>query len=452
MIIMEGLPTEYDVIVIGTGMVESILAAAFARCGKSVLHLDTQTVTTNTEEVAEEPKKSVVTADDLLKQSRKYNIDLAPKLYYSTGGIIDLLIQSNVGKYCEFKLVSRLLREKNEQLETVPCSRADVFNTNEINLMEKRLLMKVLTLCLNYDKKKDELKDELETPFIDFLKKQKLDDNLSRLILTSIAIVDNQATTTECQRNLLFTSFFNYQGLVGAKRFLNSIGRYGNSPFLYPLYGTGEMSQCFCRCTGIVTESSDHYRSKHVICNKAFLMNYLDKSNTKVVKRTVLFTNRSIKSSVKEEITFLRLNNSNEQGITVIEAGNTSGCAPEDLYDFTRENILGQFTYDQIDTYNMNMTEQQEIPNLFLTHGPDATIHFDQVIDTAKNIFSIVCQNGEEFLPRAPDPDDIIIESESTENNSITKFDDESKNDDTNVVQEHLDETIIKNETQTDST
>ena len=55
----EGLPREYDVIVVGTGneqflfhgherhllvclgMVESILAAACARSGKSVLHIDT---------------------------------------------------------------------------------------------------------------------------------------------------------------------------------------------------------------------------------------------------------------------------------------------------------------------------------------------------------------------------------------------------------------------------
>ena len=34
------LPTTYDVIVIGTGMAESILAAAASRVGKTVLHID----------------------------------------------------------------------------------------------------------------------------------------------------------------------------------------------------------------------------------------------------------------------------------------------------------------------------------------------------------------------------------------------------------------------------
>ncbi|XP_043522868.1 rab proteins geranylgeranyltransferase component A 2-like, partial [Frieseomelitta varia] len=34
------LPNEYDVVVVGTGMTESIVAAAASRIGKKVLHLD----------------------------------------------------------------------------------------------------------------------------------------------------------------------------------------------------------------------------------------------------------------------------------------------------------------------------------------------------------------------------------------------------------------------------
>ena len=37
---MDDLPSEYDVIIIGTGLTESIVAAACARSGKIVLHLD----------------------------------------------------------------------------------------------------------------------------------------------------------------------------------------------------------------------------------------------------------------------------------------------------------------------------------------------------------------------------------------------------------------------------
>jgi Rab proteins geranylgeranyltransferase component A len=37
---MSELPKDYDVIIAGTGMTESILAAALSRIGKLVLHID----------------------------------------------------------------------------------------------------------------------------------------------------------------------------------------------------------------------------------------------------------------------------------------------------------------------------------------------------------------------------------------------------------------------------
>ena len=37
---MSDLPKEYDVIIIGTGLTESIVSAALSRIGKTVLHID----------------------------------------------------------------------------------------------------------------------------------------------------------------------------------------------------------------------------------------------------------------------------------------------------------------------------------------------------------------------------------------------------------------------------
>jgi RAB protein geranylgeranyltransferase component A len=34
------LPTEFDIIIVGTGVVESIVSAAASRIGKRVLHID----------------------------------------------------------------------------------------------------------------------------------------------------------------------------------------------------------------------------------------------------------------------------------------------------------------------------------------------------------------------------------------------------------------------------
>lgn len=86
-----------------------------------------------------------------LIQERMFNLDLTPRLLYSRGSMVDLLIQSNISRYTEFKSVSRVLTILNGVLEHVPSSRADVFSTKRVSVVEKRILMKYLTFCLNFE-------------------------------------------------------------------------------------------------------------------------------------------------------------------------------------------------------------------------------------------------------------------------------------------------------------
>lgn len=77
------------------------------------------------------------------------------QLLYARGSLVELLISSNIARYAEFRSVSRVLTYINNKLETVPCSRSDVFSTKEISVVEKRLLMQLLTLCHEYAKDPD---------------------------------------------------------------------------------------------------------------------------------------------------------------------------------------------------------------------------------------------------------------------------------------------------------
>lgn len=67
--------------------------------------------------------------------------------------MVEILISSGICRYAEFKNVSSIhsydLSEK--RLISVPCSRADVFNAKDISMIEKRLLMKVLKMCSDFD-------------------------------------------------------------------------------------------------------------------------------------------------------------------------------------------------------------------------------------------------------------------------------------------------------------
>jgi RAB protein geranylgeranyltransferase component A len=41
------------------------------------------------------------------------------------------------------------------------------------------------------------------------------------------------------------------EGLAATQKFLLSLGRFGNSPFLWPMYGSGELPQAFCRLCAV---------------------------------------------------------------------------------------------------------------------------------------------------------------------------------------------------------
>ncbi|KAM6061724.1 rab proteins geranylgeranyltransferase component A 1 isoform 2-T2 [Chlamydotis macqueenii] len=185
---------------------------------------------------AQEPKK--IMYSQIVREGRRFNIDLVSKLLYSRGLLIDLLIKSNVSRYAEFKNATRILAYREGKVEQVPCSRADVFNSRQLTMVEKRMLMKFLTFCLDYEQHPDEYQEYENNTFAQFLRTQKLTPSLQHFILHSIAMVSE----TDCST---------VEGLQATKKFLQCLGRYGNTPFLFPLYGQGEIPQCFCRMCAV---------------------------------------------------------------------------------------------------------------------------------------------------------------------------------------------------------
>uniref|UniRef100_A0AAQ6IH19 Rab proteins geranylgeranyltransferase component A n=1 Tax=Anabas testudineus TaxID=64144 RepID=A0AAQ6IH19_ANATE len=189
-----------------------------------------------TEETAgvEQPTRKKISYAHLVKEGRRFNIDLVSKLMYSRGSLVDLLIKSNVSRYAEFKNVSRVLTYRHGNIEQVPCSRADVFASRQLSVVEKRKLMRFLTSCVEETEQQQAYNGQ---PYLEFLRDQKLGENLEHFLLHSIAMVTEDAPTED--------------GLAATRHFLRSLGRYGNTPFLFPVYGLGEIPQCFCRMCAV---------------------------------------------------------------------------------------------------------------------------------------------------------------------------------------------------------
>ncbi|CAL8148348.1 unnamed protein product [Orchesella dallaii] len=294
----DGLPKTFDVLIIGTGVTESILSAAVSRNGHSVLHLDPreyyggswatfsldQWMSKSFLEVPAEATVSDLFLEDskgtltwknnvdqfeqvwymkdeetkgqLMSQRRRFNIDLMPRLIAAREDIIQVLITSNVSRYLEFLKISRLLTNlppPNEHLiESIPLSRADIFTSKSLSLVEKRSLVKLIEAVLQptsstQDAAQEHTPEEGEAvseTFEDLVKKTKVPDKLKHMVKSSFTTLEDGFSPDGSSFNVEFCS--------RCRLFLNSIGRYGNqTPFLWTIYGISEICQAFCRLSAV---------------------------------------------------------------------------------------------------------------------------------------------------------------------------------------------------------
>ncbi|NXF32499.1 RAE2 geranylgeranyltransferase, partial [Nyctibius bracteatus] len=411
---------------------------------------------------AQEPKK--ITYSQIVREGRRFNIDLVSKLLYSRGLLIDLLIKSNVSRYAEFKNTTRILAFREGKVEQVPCSRADVFNSRQLTMVEKRMLMKFLTFCLDYEQHRDEYQDYENSTFAQFLRTRKLTPSLQHFILHSIAMVSE----TECST---------LEGLQATKKFLQCLGRYGNTPFLFPLYGQGEIPQCFCRlcavfggiyclrhsvqCLVVDKESGrckavvDHFGQR--ISANYFIVedSYLSESTCKNVcyrqiSRAVLITDQSVLNTDSEQqVSILTVPpvDPGKPAVCVIELCSSTMTCMKDTYlvhltcpstktaredlepvvqklfnlnteketeneELEKPRVLWAVYFNMRDSSGIDKNSYDGLPsNVYVCSGPDSALGNDCAVKQAETIFKEMFPT-EEFCPPPPNPEDIIYDED----------------------------------------
>ncbi|XP_017757912.1 PREDICTED: rab proteins geranylgeranyltransferase component A 1 [Eufriesea mexicana] len=567
------LPNEYDVVVVGTGMTESIVAAAASRIGKKVLHLDsdeyygglwatfnfdglqkwiedlkisknnikhlselnlepeekflktsneystvenieetwyisndadlpvvsskdTQTDSTGDgncsgDEKADdgkvEKKENVKqwSIDRIRKEYRKFNIDLAPKLLFARGELVELLISSNIARYAEFRAVSRVATFMDEKLVQVPCSRADVFANKTVSVVEKRMLMQLLTSCMEQGADSPEFDGFRDKTFLEYLNTKNLTPIVQHYVVQAIAMATEK---TSCR-----------DGVNRTKHFLNSLGRYGNTPFLWPMYGSGELPQCFCRlcavfggvyclkrqldgivihknkCKAIIS-GKQRISLEHLVVGQGHLPpEVVASEGDQRISRGIFITDRSIMQGEKENLTLLYYppEQLDQEPVTLIELGPSTNACPQGLFmvhmtckrttnakedlayvvnKFLKAEPLDPLAIrSSIHSHTQTVSpdkrhlqdgdeddreESTESPkpqvlwslylnlpasdiklndstpsNLYLCSGPDLELDFDFAVNQAKSIFESMYPD-KDLLPRAPDPEEIVLEGE----------------------------------------
>ncbi|XP_077209785.1 rab escort protein [Tasmannia lanceolata] len=374
-------PTLFDLIVSGTGLPESILAAGASSAGKSVLHLDSNpfygshfsslplhTFTSFLESQRNIPSLqteysppsspngdfisiplkpiplysnidiSISTDLKTLEPSRSFSLDLSgPRVLFCADPTVDLMLKSGASHHLEFKSVDGGFIYLDGRLLAVPISREGIFKDRSLGLTEKSQLMRFFKLVREHfgleenggEEEKRILEEDLESPLVVFLQKQRLPQKIKSIILYAIAMADYDQDSPEVCKKVLKTK----DGIASLALYHSSVGRFPNAlgAFIYPFYGQGELSQAFCRCAAVkgalyvlrmpvtsllIDKENGHYKGVRLASGQDLFSHHLIIDPSFIVPPSVLSTTSD-------------LQNENSEGSNVRVVRNSSSPLPK---------------------------------------------------------------------------------------------------------------------------
>lgn len=239
----------YDAIVLGTGLKECIISGMLSVSGKKVLHVDRNKYyggdsasITPLEELFS--RFGAPNPDETYGRGRDWNVDLIPKFLMANGLLVKLLIHTGVTRYLEFKSVEGSYVYKGGKISKVPVDQKEALASDLMGVFEKRRFRNFLIYV--QDVQEDDPKtwkdfDPTTANMQALYDKFGLDKNTQDFTGHALALYrDDEYLLQPAQ-----------QTIRRIKLYSDSLARYGKSPYLYPMYGLGELPQGFARLSAI---------------------------------------------------------------------------------------------------------------------------------------------------------------------------------------------------------
>jgi len=255
---MDEIAPEYDVVVLGTGLTECVLSGVLSVKGKKVLHIDRndhyggEAASINIESLfkkygnynkGEEPWKKYGRVND-------WNIDLVPKLLMSSGELTNILVSTDVTRYLEFKQVAGSYVQQGAgskaTVAKVPSDAGEALRSSLMGLFEKRRMKSFIEWVGTFNEADSASHKGLsinQCTMKDVYDKFGLEATTRDFIGHAMALYLDDSYITEKGKAP--------ETIERIRLYGNSVSRYGKSPYIYPLYGLGELPQGFARLSAI---------------------------------------------------------------------------------------------------------------------------------------------------------------------------------------------------------
>ncbi|KAJ5907628.1 hypothetical protein N7495_000310 [Penicillium taxi] len=255
---MDEIAPEYDVVVLGTGLTECVLSGVLSVKGNKVLHIDRndhyggEAASVNIETLfkkygnvapGEEPWKKYGRVND-------WNIDLVPKLLMANGELTNILVSTDVTRYLEFKQIAGSYVQQGKGAKAtvakVPSDAGEALRSSLMGLFEKRRAKKFLEWVGEF--KEDDPATHQGLAVVSCTMKEVydnfgLEDNTRDFVGHSMALYPEDSYISQPGMAI--------DAINRIRLYVNSMARYGKSPYIYPLYGLGELPQGFARLSAI---------------------------------------------------------------------------------------------------------------------------------------------------------------------------------------------------------
>jgi Rab GDP dissociation inhibitor len=427
---------EYDVIVLGTGLTECILSGLLSVEGKKVLHMDRNdyyggdSASLNLTQLYRKFRPDQAAPTEL-GRDRDYAVDLVPKFIIASGELTKILVHTDVTRYLEFKQIAGSFVYRDGKISKVPSTEMEAVRSPLMGLFEKRRAKKFFEFLQGW---KDEDptthqgidldRDNMKTVYEKF----GLEPGTQDFIGHAMALyLDDDYITKPARptydRIILYTS---------------SMARYGKSPYIYPLYGLGELPQSFARLSAIyggtymldksidaiVTESDGKFigvtsggetvKAKQVIGDPSYFGSGKD-GKVRVVEegkvvRAICFLKHPIPGTEDSDscqiiIPQNQVNRRNDIYIAMVSS--THNVCAKDIYVAIVSTIvetdkpeleirpglelLGPIYDKFVDiTPLYTPTSSGQDDNIFVTRSYDATSHFETVVEDVQDVWKRV--------------------------------------------------------------
>ncbi|KAF8273892.1 rab GTPase activator [Lactarius quietus] len=240
---------EYDVIVLGTGLTECILSGLLSVEGKKVLHMDRNdyyggdSASLNLTQLYRKFRGDQAPPSEL-GRDRDYAVDLVPKFIITSGELTKILVHTDVTRYLEFKQIAGSFVYRDGKISKVPSTEMEAVKSPLMGLFEKRRAKKFFEFLQNWKDEDPATHQDIDldtATMKSVYEKFGLEPGTQDFIGHAMALyLDDDYINKPARRT--------YERIV---LYTSSMARYGKSPYIYPLYGLGELPQAFARLSAI---------------------------------------------------------------------------------------------------------------------------------------------------------------------------------------------------------